>query len=97
MFKSLRATIREIDTAKLVGAGLAFAIVGALASLFVIEYFFGYYEAEEEIIYFQSWNSDRGVEDAAIVQEEERRMRRDAEAMADQLAAEALGNSDTGE
>ncbi|MGB3722596.1 MAG: hypothetical protein WA979_07240 [Pacificimonas sp.] len=92
MMNSLRAKLQEIDKARLIGAALALTIVGAFASLFVIEYLFGYYEAEEEIIYFQSWSDDRGVEDAATVQAEERRMRQDAEAMADRLAAEAMGD-----
>lgn len=96
MIASLIQKLRDIDRVRLIGAALAFTAVGALGSLFLIEYLVGYYEAEEEIVYFQSWSDDRSTADAALIQEEERRMRQDAEAMADRMATEALGTDDLG-
>ena len=95
MLKSLRLTLSAIEPRQWIGAGIALGAVGIIGSLFFLEYLYGYWKPEPEIVYFQSWEADRSVEDARGVQMEERRIREQTEALADQLAAEAREGLDT--
>ncbi|MEE4349769.1 MAG: hypothetical protein V2J26_06025 [Pacificimonas sp.] len=87
---SLRNRIAAIQPAQWIGALISLSAVGIIASLFFAEWVYGYWKPEPELYYFESWPDDRTYEDALAVQEEERRLSEQADAIANQLAAEAL-------
>ena len=95
MSSPLRSRLSAVEPRQWIGAGLSLAAVGAIASLFFAEHLYGYWKPEPELVYFQSWEADRTYEEAAAVQEEERRIADEADAIADELAAEALAGFDT--
>ncbi|MGB7406021.1 MAG: hypothetical protein WA906_10045 [Pacificimonas sp.] len=95
MFETVRAALAEIRPVQWIGGSLALAAVLMLGGLFVIENEYGYWKPEPEVVYFESWTGDRTAFEAESVQEEERRLRAETEALVEQLAAEALSDIDS--
>ncbi|MBZ6379143.1 hypothetical protein B5C34_09255 [Pacificimonas flava] len=92
MLTALRTRLSAIEPRQWVGALVSVGAVLGIASLFFAEWLYGYWKPEPELYYFESWSDDRGYEEALAVQEEERRLSEQADAVADQLAAEALAD-----
>ena len=92
MSTSLRARLAAVEPRQWIGAGASLAAVGIIAALFFAEWLYGYWKPGPEVVYFQSWEATRTYEEALSVQAEERRIREEADLVADQLAAEALAD-----
>lgn len=94
MMNDFRDRVAAVETRQWVGALLSLTAVLVIAALFFAEWLYGYWKPEPELYYFESWEATRSYEDALRVQEEEVRLSEEADAIADQLAAEALEGFD---
>lgn len=94
--RGLSARIAAIQPHQWIAAGVAVAAIASIGGLFFAEALYGYWKPAPIVVYFENWESDRGIEDALTAQESEIRLREDTEALADRLAAEAMAGLEDG-